>query len=130
MAFQSGCLGSRAQLCHLAWPFPNLDGSFYYIHFADEKNEDPSGYTASPRSGDCCWCLVAKSCPTLCNLMDCSLPGPLSMGFPRQEYWSGLPFPSPVYLSDPGIEPMSPKLADRFFTIVPSGKPENGIAGF
>ena len=40
--------------------------------------------------------LVANSCPTLCNPMDCSLPGssvPLSVGFLRQEYWSGLPFP-------------------------------------
>ena len=34
----------------------------------------------------------------------------LSMGFPRQEYWSGLPFPIPVDLSDPGIEPVSPAL--------------------
>ena len=42
-------------------------------------------------SRNCC-CLVTKSGPTLCNSMDCS---PLSMGFPRQEYWSGLPFPSP-----------------------------------
>ena len=33
---------------------------------------------------------------------------PLSMGFPRQEYWSGQPFPSPRDLPDPGIEPMSP----------------------
>ena len=44
---------------------------------------------------------------------------PLSMGFSRQEYWSGLPFPSPGDLPDPGIEPvslMSPALAGRFFT--------------
>ena len=34
----------------------------------------------------------------------------LSVGFPRQEYWSGLPFPSPVDFSDPGIEPVSPAL--------------------
>ena len=39
---------------------------------------------------------------------------PLSMGFPRQEYWSVLPFPSPGNLSDPGIEPKFPALADRF----------------
>ena len=39
----------------------------------------------------------------------------LSMRFPRQEYWSGLPFPSPVDLPNPGIEPMSPALADRVF---------------
>ena len=45
----------------------------------------------------------------------------LSMGFPRQEYWSGLPFPSSGDLPDPGIEPMSlpsPALAGGFFTTV------------
>ena len=41
---------------------------------------------------------------------------PLSMGFPRQEYWSGLPIPSPGDLPRPGIEPASPALAGRFFT--------------
>ena len=44
------------------------------------------------------------------------------MRFPRQEYWSGLPFPSPRDLPDPGIKPVSPTLVDRFFTTVPSGK--------
>ena len=41
---------------------------------------------------------------------------PLSMRLPRQEYWSGLPFPSPGDLPDPGIEPVSPALAGRFLT--------------
>ena len=41
---------------------------------------------------------------------------PLFMGFPRQEYWSGLPFPSAGDLPNPGIEPESPALAGRFFT--------------
>ena len=45
------------------------------------------------------------------------------MGFPRQEYWSGLPFPSPGDLLDPGIESTSPALAGRFFTPEPPGKP-------
>ena len=48
------------------------------------------------------------------------------MGFSRQEYWSGLPFPSPGDLPDPGIEPMSlvsPVLAGRFLTTEPLGKP-------
>ena len=45
------------------------------------------------------------------------------MGFPGQEYWSGLPFPSPGDLPNPGIEPMSPAVADRFFTTEPPGKP-------
>ena len=47
---------------------------------------------------------------------------PLSMVFPRQEYWSGLPFPPPEDLPDPGIEPMSPALADRFFIPEPQEK--------
>ena len=48
---------------------------------------------------------------------------PLSMGLFRQEYWSGLPFPSPGDLPDPRIEPESPALAGGFFTNVPLGKP-------
>ena len=48
---------------------------------------------------------------------------PLSMEFSRQEYWSGLPFPTPGDLPDPGIEPASPVLAGRFFTAEPPGKP-------
>ena len=48
--------------------------------------------------------------------------GPLSMGFSRQEYWSGLPFPFPGDLSDPGIKPTSPTLAGRFFTNELPGK--------
>ena len=51
----------------------------------------------------------------LCDPMDCSLPGSLSMGFSRQEYWSGLPFLSPD-LPNPGIKPSSPALAGGFFT--------------
>ena len=49
------------------------------------------------------------------------------MGFPRQEYWSGWPFPSPGDLPDPGIEPMSPTLAGRLFTTEPQGKPTNEV---
>ena len=45
------------------------------------------------------------------------------MGFHRQEYWSGLPFPSPGDLSDPGIEPVASALAGGFFTTKPPGKP-------
>ena len=48
---------------------------------------------------------------------------PLSMGFFRQEYWSGLPFHSPGALPDPGIEPLSPALAGGFFTTESRGKP-------
>ena len=50
------------------------------------------------------------------------------MEFSRQEHWSGLPFPIPGDLPDPGIElvsPASPALAGRFFTTEPPGKPES-----
>ena len=43
--------------------------------------------------------------------------------FSSQEHWSGLPFPTPGDLSDPGIEPMSPALAGEFFTTAPPGEP-------
>ena len=46
----------------------------------------------------------------------------LSMGFPRQKYWSGLPFPSPGDFPSPWIEPVSPALAGGFFTTEPPGK--------
>ena len=48
---------------------------------------------------------------------------PLSMGFSRQEYWSGLPFPSPGDIPDPGIEPGSPALEADALTSEPPGKP-------
>ena len=47
---------------------------------------------------------------------------PLSVGFSRQEYWSGLPFPSPGNLPDPGIKTVSPAFTDGFFTTEPPGK--------
>ena len=48
---------------------------------------------------------------------------PLSMGFSRQEYWSGLPFPSPGGFPNPGIEPRSPTLQTDALTSEPPGKP-------
>ena len=48
---------------------------------------------------------------------------PPSMGFSRQEYWSGLPFPSPGDLPNPGIEPGSPALEADALTSEPPGKP-------
>ena len=63
--------------------------------------------------------LVAKLCRTLCDPMDyIAHQGPLSMAFPRQKYWSGLPFPSPGDLSDPEIEPTSPALTATWETLM------------
>ena len=52
---------------------------------------------------------------------------PLSMEFPRQEHWSGLPFPSPGELPDLGIKLASLALAAGFFTTEPPGKPEPSL---
>ena len=84
----------------------------------------------------CCCCrLVTMLCLTLETPWTAARQSPLSMGFPRQEYWNGLPFPSPGDLPDPGIEPClllcrqilyqlssegSPSLSFMFNTI-PSG---------
>ena len=54
--------------------------------------------------------LVTKMCPTLVTLWTVACQAPLSMGCPRQEYWSGLPSPSPGDLPNSGIEPRSPVL--------------------
>ena len=60
-------------------------------------------------------------------LLACSM----SLWFPRQEYCSGLPFPSPEYLPNPGIKPTSPALAGRFFVTEPQRKPKKyGSAQF
>ena len=50
-------------------------------------------------------CSVAQSCLTIWDPVDCSPPAPLSMGFSRQECWSGLPCPSPGELPDQGSKP-------------------------
>ena len=65
---------------------------------------------------------VAQSCPTLCDPMDCSYQAPLSMGFSRPEYWSGLPFPSPGDIPNPGVEPGSPALQTDALPSEPPGK--------
>ena len=64
-------------------------------------SSNPSGYGGG---------LVAKLCLILAIPWTVACQAPLSMGFSRQEYWNGLPFPSPGDLPDPGIEPESPTL--------------------
>ena len=89
--------------------------------------EPLSDHTSYPSS-----CVHAYSvvlpCPTLCDLLDCvACKVPLSGQCPRQDYWSGLPFPSLGDLPDPGVEPSSlgsPVLAGGRFTTAPPGKPE------
>ena len=80
-----------------------------------------------------CVCVCGHACP---HALTCSVvqlfatpwtvacQAPLSMGLSRQEYCSGLPFPPPKDLPDPGMEPTSPALAGRF-TTEPPGKQDN-----
>ena len=65
---------------------------------------------------------VAQLCLTLCDSMTVAYQAPQSKEFSRQEYWSGLPFPSPGDRPDPGIEPGSPTLqADALLSKPPEG---------
>ena len=69
---------------------------------------------------------VTQSCPTQSEVTTpwtIAYQAPSSVGFSRQEYWSGLPFPSPGDLPDPGIEPRSPALEADALTSEPPGKP-------
>ena len=74
----------------------------------------------------CCY-LVIQSCPTICNPWLAAHQASLSRGFSQQEYWSGLAFSSPGYISGPGIESKSSALAGGFSTIQPPGKPKNWV---
>ena len=66
--------------------------------------------------------LVTQLCPTLCDPMDCAYRASLPTEFSRQAYGSGLPFPTPGDLPNPGIKLASPALAGGFFTTEPPGK--------
>ena len=69
----------------------------------------------------CAGCLVTKSCPTLATPWTVARRALLFMRFPRQEYWSGLPFPSPGDLPNPGIESGSPALQAESLLLELSG---------
>ena len=72
-------------------------------------------------------CLVTQSCPTLCDPIDCSPPGSsVHWGVSRQEYWSGLPGPSPGDLPHPGMEPRLPALQADSLMSEPPEKPLGG----
>ena len=66
---------------------------------------------------------VAQPCPTLCDAVTVAHQAPLSRRFSRQGYWSGLPFPSPGDLPNPGIEPRSPALLADSLPTELRGKP-------
>ena len=70
---------------------------------------------------------ASQLCLILCDPVHCNPPGSSVHGIP-QEYWSGLPLPSPGDLSDPGLKPASPALVGGFFTTESPGKPNQSAA--
>ena len=86
------------------------------------KGSLPVVWMSNPKA----WAVVQSLSPVclFVTLWTVAYQVPLSMGFPRQGYWSGLPFPSPGALPGPGIEPTSPALAGAYPT-EPLGKPKN-----
>ena len=97
------------------------------LTFTDSEPSVRVRETVVPHPGECytraCSLSHAQLCVTLWTIVR---QAPLSVGFLRQESWSGLPFPTPGDLPSPGIKPTSPEppaLAGGFFTTEPPGKP-------
>ena len=71
------------------------------------------------------WCVKLLSCVQLfATPWTVACQAPLSMGFSRQEYWSGLPFPSPGDLPNPGLKPTSPAVLADSLQAEPPGEPK------
>ena len=75
-----------------------------------------------------CVCLVSHV-QLFVTLWTVAHQAPLSLGFSRQEYWSGLPFPPPGDVLNPGMEPASPALAVGILPLSPHGKPNGNYRG-
>ena len=74
--------------------------------------------------------LVAKSCPTLATPWTVARQAPLSMGFSRPEYWSGLPFSFPGDLSNPGVKPISPASQVDSLPMTHLGGPRRALGSY
>ena len=81
------------------------------------------GHDLAAEQQQCAHAESHQSCPTLCDPMDIARQAPLSMGFSRHEYWSGVPFPPPGDLPNPGMEPRSAALQADSLRSEPPGKP-------
>ena len=89
----------------------------------DQENLNWLGKKTGVQESTCVRAQSLSHVRIFATLWTVALQAPLSMGFPRQEYWSGLPFPTPGDLPDPGIKRKFPALAGGFFTTEPLGKP-------
>ena len=111
--------GVGASILQLLWL--TLKG---YNHCKQTKVEDIREF--SPGSSPLCMYVHAKSLSRVrlfVTLWTVAHQAPLSLGFPREEYWSGLPFPSSGDLPNPGVKPASFALAGEFFTTELPEKP-------
>ena len=88
------------------------------------KKEEFSAYDGKPFSFCVCVCVNHPVVSDPVTLWTVARQAPLSMGFSRQEYWSGLPFPPPGDRLDPGIEPMSPHCRQTLYHLIHQGSPK------
>ena len=125
-------------LCHVTFKIP-LTKSHSYLYFTSEGDGDDDDWALQKQLGLSFISIISFNLYTICvhaqslshfwlfvTPWTIALQTLLSMGFSRQEYWNGLPFPSPSDLPNLGIEPKSsafPALAGRFFTTEPLRKP-------
>ena len=103
-------------------PSPELAHVIFFFFLTTSVTVEAKSHLQQHRSCGGGGGLVTKLCPTLATPWIVALHTPLSMGFPRQEYWGGLPFPSPGHLPDPGIERGSPALQVNSLPTEPPGK--------
>ena len=94
----------------------NIQTKLFFLQYQELVKNLPRDYM--------CYAQSLQSCLTLCNPIGYSLQAPLSMEFFRQEYWSGLPFPSPGDLPNPGVKLRSPVLQADTLPSEPPGKPK------
>ena len=105
-------------------------GNFFFLTLTLNPLEDPLNYDVHFLVITACVCVCAQSlshAQLFANLWTVDCQAPLSMGFPRQEYWSGLPFAPPGDLPNPGIELMSPALKVDFLPLSYRGSPNNNV---
>ena len=113
-ASTSSQCGNSQYAPQIHWSFPCTSHSYSSFLFLSA-----SGYQFSLKSAKCSYSVL----PTLCHPMNHSPPGSSVHGILQAEYWSGLPFPSPVSLPHPGIKPGSPTLEVDSLLSEPQGKP-------